>query len=139
MFGLDGPDEAESSTQAQKRMAASSDEEDGAEEFQSDDGWGAEDDFVSDSEGELEGTDEVMVSEKGTMAAKVPEVIFAPSVKGSLDVLSKAEKRAFLVSPIPCEGQSFPTDCIDRQFGQDDGNQERGRLRTWSKTPPYRC
>jgi hypothetical protein len=120
-------------------MAASSDEEDGAEEFQSDDGWGAEDDFVSDSEDGVEGSDEAMVADRGTTAAKVPEVVFAPSVKGSLDVLSKAEKRAFLVSPISCEGQRSPTDCIDWQLGQDDGDQERGRLCTWSKTPSYRC
>lgn len=64
MFGMDGPDEAESSTQAQKKRTATSessdedsdegdeDEDEDAEDFDSDDGWGEGDEMVTDSEDE---------------------------------------------------------------------------------------
>jgi hypothetical protein len=99
MFGLDGPDEAESSSQAQRRLsdAGSEDDEGEGEEFQSDDGWGADDGFVSDSEDEMVAAPEPKRA-KVEMAVKVPEVVYADSRSGgSLDALSKAEKRAFLV------------------------------------------
>jgi rRNA-processing protein EBP2 len=101
MFGLDGPDEAESSTQAQQRASASSDEDDDGDEFQSDDGWGAEDDFVSDSEDGLDGDmPSIGQAKQAPAAAKVEEVVFTPAGRSNLDVMSKAEKRAFLVSHI---------------------------------------
>lgn len=105
MFGLDAP-EAESSTQAQRRAAASSsggsesgeeddddsDEDEGAE-YQSDDGWGADDGFVSDSEEE-----EVLgAAEEVERVAKVPEVVFAPTGGSGAAIMSKAERRAFMV------------------------------------------
>ena len=110
LLGIDGPEEAESSAQAQARSAQDSSDEDGkgvgededeeAEEFQSDDGWGAEDDFVTDSEdGEVESSEmEVRQAPKETKS-KMPEVVFAPQNNSSMDVLSKSERRAFLVSP----------------------------------------
>lgn len=111
-FG-DGAEEAESSIQAQKRLSRASDEDhtgdedddedevdDGAEaeEFQSDDGWGAGDDFVTDSEDGVEDTKSPEVVKETVAQSKVPEVVFAPQNNSSMDVLSKAERRAFLVS-----------------------------------------
>jgi hypothetical protein len=62
MFGLGGADPAESSTHARRRFSESisggsecpvdDDEEVQGADFHSDDGWGAEDGFVSDSEEE---------------------------------------------------------------------------------------
>lgn len=121
LLGIDGPEEAESSTQAQRRLSRSSSDEDGDDldgdgdgddddeaEFQSDDGWGAEDDFVSDSEDGLEDITkpisqkekEKEVVVKSAERSKVPEVVFAPQTSNSSDVLSKAERRAFLVCSI---------------------------------------
>jgi len=105
MFGLDGPAEAESSTQAQRRIAppvGEDEDEDEDDEFQSDDGWGAEDGFVSDSE------EEVGIEEEGDLEStvkvepvrKVVEVVDPSNGRGgTLDVMSKAEKRAFLACP----------------------------------------
>jgi hypothetical protein len=57
MFGLAGPEDAESSVQAASRSLGSGrseqDSEGEGEDYQSDDGWAAEDGFVSDSEDEL--------------------------------------------------------------------------------------
>jgi hypothetical protein len=101
MFGLDGPDEAESSSQAQRRLSPQSDaEEDEGDEFQSDDGWGAEDGFVSDSEDGLEPEPEMKMEKekKSEPVRKVVEVVDSSIGRGGTsDVLSKAEKRAFLV------------------------------------------
>jgi hypothetical protein len=102
MFGLDGPDEAESSTQAQRRLSPQSGdaEEDEGDEFQSDDGWGAEDGFVSDSEDGLESEPEMKIEKekKSEPVRKVVEVVDSSIGRGGgSDVLSKAEKRAFLV------------------------------------------
>lgn len=128
LLGIDGPEQAESSLQAQRRLSQSSDDEDddddegdhegdnnnlgdedGAEmeEFQSDDGWGAEDGFVSDSEDGLEEITkptpvrakekETALVGKGSETIRVPEVVFAPRTSNNSDVLSKAERRAFLV------------------------------------------
>jgi hypothetical protein len=102
MFGFDGPDEAESSTQAQARASrsvsgsqAGSDDQDGdGGGFESDDGWGEGDDMVTDSEDELE----AVVETKVVKPAKVPEVVFAPTQISSTVMLSKSERRAFLVS-----------------------------------------
>lgn len=110
MFGFDGPDEAESSTQARARASrsvsgsqAGSDDQDGDGGFDSDDGWGEGDDMVTDSEDELEAA----VETKVVKPAKVLEVVFAPTQTSSSVMLSKSERRAFLVS-IPvrtCEHQ----------------------------------
>jgi len=104
MFGLDGPDEAESSSQAQRRLSPQSGDadEDEEDEFQSDDGWGAEDGFVSDSEDGLESESESLpqleMGKKVEPARKVVEVVDSSIGRGGTsDVLSKAEKRAFLV------------------------------------------
>jgi hypothetical protein len=113
MFGLDvDVPEAESSTQAQRRAAASSSggsepdegdegdtDGDGGAEYQSDDGWGAEDGFVSDSE-----EDEVFgAAEQVERVVKVPEVVFAPTGGSTAAIMSKAERRAFMVGPAtPC-------------------------------------
>jgi hypothetical protein len=102
MFGLDGPDEAESSSQAQRRLSPQSGavEEDEGDEFQSDDGWGAEDGFVSDSEDGLESEPVMKVEKekKSEPVRKVVEVVDSSIGRGGgSDVLSKAEKRAFLV------------------------------------------
>jgi len=106
MFGLDGPDEAESSSQAQRRLSPQSGDvdEDEGDEFQSDDGWGAEDGFVSDSEDGLESESESLpqleMGKKVEPARKVVEVVDSSIGRGGTsDVLSKAEKRAFLVRP----------------------------------------
>ncbi len=57
MFGFSGSEEAESSEQGARRSSGSSASDNEADEsekeYQSDDGWGAEDGFVSDSEDEL--------------------------------------------------------------------------------------
>lgn len=107
IFGLDGPDEAESSAQAQRRASASSggnedeDQDDDGDEFQSDDGWGAEDGFVSDSEDELhEEMPSTGRSKRDSPVVRVEEVVFTPTGRRNLDVMSKSEKRAFLVGPI---------------------------------------
>ena len=105
MFGLDGPDEAESSSQAQRRLSPQSGdaEEDEGDEFQSDDGWGAEDGFVSDSEDGLDSESESVphqldMGQKVEPVRKVVEVVDSSIGRGGAsDVLSKAEKRAFLV------------------------------------------
>jgi hypothetical protein len=99
MFGLDGPDEAESSSQAQRRLSPPSGdaEEDEGDEFQSDDGWGAEDGFVSDSEDGLESEPVMEKEKKSEPVRKVVEVVDSSIGRGGSDVLSKAEKRAFLV------------------------------------------
>ena len=107
MFGLDGPAEAESSTQAQRRTALPvgdglDEDEDEDDEFQSDDGWGAEDGFVSDSEEEagIEEEDDLESTVKVEPVRKVVEVVDSSNGRGgALDVMSKAEKRAFLVCP----------------------------------------
>jgi hypothetical protein len=121
LLGIDGPEDAESSIQAQRRLSHPSDdeeeeeceddeddEEEEGEEFQSDDGWGAEDGFVTDSEdglGDITGTGNPNVKttkkvvEDSGKKSKVPEVVFAPQTNNSVDVLSKAERRAFLVCP----------------------------------------
>ena len=107
MFGLDGPDEAESSTQAQRRLSPTLNEDDG-DEFQSDDGWGADDGFVSDSEDEGEDDDEdmddlevKMMKAVEPVRPRVVEVVDdSTGLRGNSDVLSKAEKRAFLVGSI---------------------------------------
>lgn len=95
LLGLDGPDEAESSTQAQLRPKDTSGEDESGDEFeQSDDGWGAEDGSVTDSEeDDMENPQLPVVAEPS-----VPEVVFAPQTRSELDVLSKAERKAFLVS-----------------------------------------
>jgi hypothetical protein len=103
MFGLDGPEEAESSSQAQRRLSPQSGDadEDEGDEFQSDDGWGAEDGFVSDSEDGLESEPEMKMEKekKSEPVRKVVEVVDSSIGRGGTsDVLSKAEKRAFLVS-----------------------------------------
>jgi rRNA-processing protein EBP2 len=104
MFGLDGPDEAESSTQAQRRLSPTIDADEEEDEFQSDDGWGAEDGFVSDSEDGIDSEveDESEIKMKAVEPARrVVEVVDSSIGRGgSLDVLSKAEKRAFLVCPL---------------------------------------
>ncbi|WVN89522.1 uncharacterized protein L203_104747 [Cryptococcus depauperatus CBS 7841] len=65
------------------------------EEFQSDDGWGAEDGFVSDSEDGFQDG-----SHKATFSSTpcVPEVVFDPSIANSTAQMSisNAERRAFL-------------------------------------------
>lgn len=101
LMGLDGPDEAESSKQALQRQSDNSsdvdDDGDEAEEFQSDDGWGADDGFVTDSE--EDDLDEQDTREADTKVARVPEVVFAPQARsGTDDALSKAERKAFMVS-----------------------------------------
>lgn len=128
LLGLDGPNDAESSSAAQKRsqspasaLPAGSDDDEQAEEFQSDDGWGADDDFVSDSE---DGMDVGMTvstpapvavtansKSKATVpsVSRVPEVVFAPLGRSATDTLSKAERKAFLVS--------FPVVFIQLQHG----------------------
>lgn len=55
MFGVSSLGEAESSSQAIRKGSGSASEIDAeeGEEYQSDDGWGAEDGFVSDSADEL--------------------------------------------------------------------------------------
>lgn len=123
LLGIDGPEDAESSTHAQKRLKRSNresdDQEEGfedgdMEEYQTDDGWGAEDDFVSDSEDGLSDialdTDQLPTSKVAAAAAamvggavsgrKVPEVVYAPQTSSNTDILSKAERRAFLVCPL---------------------------------------
>ncbi|WOO78548.1 uncharacterized protein LOC62_02G002095 [Vanrija pseudolonga] len=110
MFGFGVAAPAESSSQAAKRAQQSSDEEEDSDEEggawedeeddevdEFDDGWGAGDDFVTDSE------DEFATSSKATAAAppapvtkRVPEVVFAPTGSTSSTLISKAEKRAFL-------------------------------------------
>ena len=100
MFGLDGPDEAESSSQAQRRLSPQSGEaveDDEGDEFQSDDGWGADDGFVSDSEDGLEAEPELKMEKKAEPVRRVVEVVDSSIGRGGTDVLSKAEKRAFLV------------------------------------------
>lgn len=100
MFGLDGPDEAESSSQAQRRLSPRSGdavEDDEGDEFQSDDGWGADDGFVSDSEDGVEDEPEPMMEKKVEPVRRVVEVVDSSIGRGGTDVLSKAEKRAFLV------------------------------------------
>ncbi|KAL1407499.1 hypothetical protein Q8F55_006932 [Vanrija albida] len=106
MFGFGVAAPAESSAQASKRAQESSDEgsdgddaadfdEDDDEVDEFDDGWGAGDDFVTDSE------DEFAPSSKAPAAPapapkRVPEVVFAPTGGSSSTLISKAEKRAFL-------------------------------------------
>jgi len=64
MFGFDGPEEAESSEQGRKRLSGTSEsgeesadlqeeDDDDAEAFSSDDGWGEGDEMVTDSEDEM--------------------------------------------------------------------------------------
>jgi hypothetical protein len=126
MFGLDGPDEAESSTQALRRLSPTRDEDDG-DEFQSDDGWGADDGFVSDSEAEGEDEDEeeddMEVKPMKTVDPVRPRVVEVVDDStgrgGNLDVLSKAEKRAFLVRH---HLQTY-ADLPEWKLGKDDGDQ----------------
>ncbi|OCF56278.1 hypothetical protein L486_06219 [Kwoniella mangroviensis CBS 10435] len=69
------------------------DEEEQGEEYISDDGWGAEDGFVTDSEDEFAIDQEALVEE----ASKVPEVIFDGGVGSKRDMgMSKAERKAFM-------------------------------------------
>ncbi|WWC98159.1 hypothetical protein V866_005050 [Kwoniella sp. B9012] len=69
------------------------DEEEEGEEYISDDGWGAEDGFVTDSEDEF-GIDQEALEEQ---ASKVPEVIFDGGVGSKRDMgMSKAERKAFM-------------------------------------------
>ncbi|OWZ69104.1 hypothetical protein AYX15_00284 [Cryptococcus neoformans] len=73
------------------------DEEEGTgEEYISDDGWGAEDGFVSDSEDEFANGQSKASPSSST--PRVPEVVFDPSTAngGSSIPTSKAERRAFL-------------------------------------------
>lgn len=129
MFGFDGPDEAESSTQAQARLsrsvsgsqAGSDDDQDGdGGDFESDDGWGEGDDMVTDSEDELE----PVVETKVVKPAKVPEVVFAPTQTSSSVMLSKSERRAFLVSRPRTESRaSAYTNGVEWLVDQDDGYQ----------------
>ncbi|WVQ63718.1 uncharacterized protein L199_001871 [Kwoniella botswanensis] len=69
------------------------DDEEEGEEYISDDGWGAEDGFVTDSEDEF-GIDQEALEEE---ASKVPEVIFDGGVGSKRDMgMSKAERKAFM-------------------------------------------
>ncbi|ORY24214.1 hypothetical protein BCR39DRAFT_547545 [Naematelia encephala] len=99
LLGIATEDSAESSEQGRRRMASLSgsedeevdDDDESGDEYQSDDGWGAEDGFVTDSEDE--GMKE---QETSKQKASVPEVVFAP-VSGTVSsALSKSERRAFL-------------------------------------------
>ncbi|KIR68915.1 hypothetical protein I314_00015 [Cryptococcus bacillisporus CA1873] len=71
-------------------------EEGTGEEYISDDGWGAEDGFVSDSEDEF--TNGQLEASSSSSTSRVPEVVFDPSTaSGSSSMpVSKAERRAFL-------------------------------------------
>ncbi|WVW79549.1 hypothetical protein I302_101518 [Kwoniella bestiolae CBS 10118] len=81
-------------------------EEGDGEEYISDDGWGADDGFVSDSEDEFLGFDEIPnpnhgSSSSSTVKSKVPEVVFdggmGMGAKRDTDMgMSKAERRAFM-------------------------------------------
>ncbi|WWD21397.1 hypothetical protein CI109_105882 [Kwoniella shandongensis] len=116
MLGLEPIPEAESSTQAQRRRSEASDSgivgtsevdsDEEAEDFSSDDGWGAEDGFVSDSEDELAAVAKNGKSKsviKTTVAPAqptVPEVVFDDTLSGRTKrdpmSMSASEKRAFL-------------------------------------------
>ncbi|KIR42599.1 hypothetical protein I307_04564 [Cryptococcus deuterogattii 99/473] len=71
-------------------------EEGTGEEYISDDGWGADDGFVSDSEDEF--TNGQPEASSSLSTSRVPEVVFDPSTaSGSSSMpVSKAERRAFL-------------------------------------------
>lgn len=134
MFGLDGPDEAESSTQARRRLSVPSgnavlEDEDEGDEFQSDDGWGAEDGFVSDSEDEEEDESEEEVERKTVEPIRrVVEVVDSSTGRGgAMDTLTKAEKRAFLVSQLRQYARVAAND-VEWELGQDDGDQEGSRV-----------
>ncbi|KAK8843950.1 hypothetical protein IAR55_006742 [Kwoniella newhampshirensis] len=113
MLGLDPAPRAESSKQARKKMRAgtaslsgSDDDEDedsdggDVEAFSSDDGWGAEDGFVTDSEDELVGQAKGHNSRsviKTTVEPRrplIPEVIFDDNVSG------RSKKEPFSMSPV---------------------------------------
>lgn len=111
LFGLSAP--AESSAQAAAR-GESDDEDEG--EYHTDDGWGADGAFVTDSEDEIETTPAATIPP----APKVPEVVFAPT-GGSASSFSKAEKRAFL------QGNSAKMMGLKRE---DEGQGSRKKRKT---------
>ena len=104
-------DGAESSAQGARRASASliaEEEEEDRDDFHSDDaddGWGAKDDFVSDSEDELSATGaypcRFLILLVEGMASRsvpaVPEFVYAPLNPSTPGAPSKAERRAFLV------------------------------------------
>ena len=119
MFGLDGPEEAESSDQGRRRLSGSSasndegvsddNEDDDAEGFSSDDGWGEGDEMVTDSE------EETLLPPPGLFASLMSDFALTPAVKaaapvsrvqevvftenrGGAEAISKSDRRAFLVS-----------------------------------------
>ncbi|EAL23039.1 hypothetical protein CNBA8060 [Cryptococcus deneoformans B-3501A] len=88
-------------------------EEGTGEEYISDDGWGAEDGFVSDSEDEFANPQSKASS--STSTSRVPEVVFDPSTAGSGPSIpiSKAERRAFLTgTSIKMMGITTQTDYL---------------------------
>ncbi|KAL7421025.1 hypothetical protein Q5752_003909 [Cryptotrichosporon argae] len=154
MFGLPGPsvpagsdegeddgdedgDEDEDEGEASGDGDSESDSDDGRpgtiedsdgdeEEYHTDDGWGADDPFVSDSEDE----------EAGAGASpSVPEVVFAPSGGGGAPLLSdKAAKRAFLsgsstkMMGIKAEQEHGPRAKRARAGPEDEDEQSNKKL-----------
>lgn len=108
MFGFSMP--AESSAQGAERDSGSDDDEG---EYHTDDGWGADGPFVTDSEDEID-------EPKAAPKPAVPEVVFAPTT-GDGSPFSKAEKRAFL------SGNSAKMMGLKRE---DDGGPRKKRKAT---------
>ncbi|ODO10339.1 hypothetical protein I350_00934 [Cryptococcus amylolentus CBS 6273] len=93
----DDDDHVDSAEQESEEEAE--DDEGEGEDFESDDGWGAEDGFVSDSEGELTAQASTTKSKPTTPpmeTSNVPVVVFDQPSAASSSTLSKAERRAFL-------------------------------------------
>ena len=128
MFGTSHFDAGETSDQGRQRFSISpnlgNDDDEEGEECHSDDGWGAEDGFVSGEDGFVSDSEDDFNSgalgKSGYDAAvtiltigfpvvpsQVPEVVFAPSSTTSQTIMSKADRRSFLVSRLPCETSLF--------------------------------
>ncbi|WVQ85778.1 hypothetical protein IAT38_007945 [Cryptococcus sp. DSM 104549] len=101
--GVEGSSD-ESGDDSEDSGVALLEDEDDSDDFHTDDGWGAEDGFVTDSEDEFA---QVVANTKasskkreeaaGESASKVPEVVFDGSATAKSSApLSKAERRAFL-------------------------------------------